>query len=503
MKKRAILNFAVSMAYQIINILIGLILPKLYTEIFGSIYNGLNQSVSQILSLLSVLQFGISAASIQQMFQYIATDDEKKIAAIYWDTGRQYRRMGYVFLTIITPIIALSPLLIKDDLPSTIIFAFLIMRSVSAAMEYFFQAKYSVIMIAHNLSFVVYIFNILLLLFSTAMHLTVLFTAKNILLYQGVAVASTLLRFVLAGTYIRHKFPYLNEYKKQKIELPKNTKRKDVLVAEVVGMVISSTDLLVLSSSVGLVSASIYSVYHFVTSGLGNILGSCREAVFAGIGKTYFADFNEFKKKFEKFESVYFFLTFYLYAVAILLFKPFVTVYTANMDAQYVYAGFPVLFIFAQMLVNLRIPAIVCINTAGHFKQVKHYAVIEAVINLALSIVLVKPLGIYGVLIGTITGALFRTPLLVRHADKHIIQRTGKQYLKKMAIWLPVFFCCYIISVLRPLQCASLAEWIGMAVLVMVVVLSVFMLWITLVDRDTFNEIKETVKNIIRRRKSA
>ena len=91
MNKRAALNFASSLMYQFVNLLIGLILPKFYTEAFGSVYNGLNQSVSQIMSLLSVLQFGIAAAAIQQMFKYIADKDEDTIRAIYWESGRQYR----------------------------------------------------------------------------------------------------------------------------------------------------------------------------------------------------------------------------------------------------------------------------------------------------------------------------------------------------------------------------------------------------------------------------
>lgn len=500
MKKRAILNFAVSICYQLLNIIIGLILPKFYTEIFGSVYNGLNQTISQILSLLSVLQFGISAASIQQMFQHIAAKDEESIAAIYWDTGRQYRKMGYVFLSLIVPIIALSPLLIKDDLPSSIIFAFLAMRAFSAALEYFFQAKYGVILIAHNLSFVVYLFNIGLLLFSTALHVIVLFTTKNILLYQTVAVVSTLVRFFVVNLYIRRHFPYLQTYKSSKKNLVKSTKRTDVLVSEIAGMVIDSTDLLVLSSiGGGLVSASIYAVYHFVTSGLGNILGSCREAVFAGIGKTYYSDFDEFKVKFEKFESVYFFLTFYLYTVAILLFKPFVQIYTQNMDADYVHAGLPILFILAKLTVNLRIPAIVSINTAGHFKQVKYYAVIEAVINVAVSVALVNWLGIYGVLVGTIVAGLFRTPVLVWYTNKYILKRNGFCYLKKLAIWVPALVVGYIVSVVLPMSFDSLLAWLGAAVGVAGGVFVILLLWLLLVDRGTVREVFSTAKHLIKR----
>ena len=312
MKKRAVLNFAASTVYQILNLLVGLIVPKFYTEAFGSAYNGLNQSVSQIMSLLSVLQFGISAASIQMMFRYIAENDEKMISAVYWDTGRQYRLMGYAFVALIIPIAMVFPYAIQSDGVSYyVIVAFLLFRAISSAMEYFFQAKYGVIMVAHNLSYVVYCINSVLLLLGTALHLLVIFTGRNILVYQAVALVTTLVRLVIVSGYVRKKFPYLHHYKRQKGLTEKGSKRKDVMVSEIAGMVIDSTDLLVLSAFSGLVAASVYSVYNFVTAGLGNVLGSCREAVFAGIGRTYYADREAFKRKISEFESIYFFLAFF------------------------------------------------------------------------------------------------------------------------------------------------------------------------------------------------
>lgn len=493
--KRASFNFIASVLYQVVNLIVGLFLPKLYTETFGSVYNGLNSSVSQIMSLFAVLQFGISAPSIQQMFKYIAKDDKEMISAVYWDTGKQYRKMGYVFLIAIIPIILLFPMLIEENLPYKIIIAFIFFRAVSAAMEYFFQAKYSVIMIAHNFSYVVYIINVVMLLFSTTLHVMALVYTDNILLYQLVAVISTFVRLIVVYTYISKKFPYLTKHKNVKTKLQKSTKRNDVLVSEIAGMVIDSTDLIVLSSLSGLVSASVYSVYSYVTTGLGNVLSSCREAVFAGVGKSYYEDFAEYRKKVDKFESIYLFLAFFLYSVAILLFRPFIEVYTAKMDAKYYYFGLPILFVIAKFIVNVRIPSIVAINTAGHFKQVKYYAAIEAAINIVISIVLVKPLGVYGVLIGTISGALFRTPILIHYTSKHILKRSPLMYWKKILVWMPIFVGCCLLSVVKPIICDSLLTWIVVSVPTAMVVFVVCLLWLLLFDKSSFNSIISKIKN--------
>ena len=506
MKKRAVLNFIASLLYQIVSLGVGLILPKYYTEIFGSVYNGLNQSIAQIMSLLSVLQFGIAAAAIQEMFKYIATDDKDGIAAIYWNSEKQYRKMGYIFLLIILPIIGLFPFAVKDDIAYHIIVVFLLFRSISAAMEYFFQAKYTIIMTAHNRSYAIYIINIVLLLIGTALHFTILFITKNIIIYQGVALITVLLRLIIVTVYVRKHFPYLQERKNAKIVLEKNSKRRDVLVSEIAGMAIDSTDLLILGIFSGMVSASIYSVYNFVVLGLASVLSSCREAVFAGVGKTYYEDKKEFVRKMDRFESVYLFLAFFLYTTALLLFRPFVENYTKNMDTKYYYVGFPILFLLAKLLVNMRIPSIVAINTAGHFKQVKWYAVIEAVINLTVSLSLVKPLGIYGVLIGTIVAAAFRTPILIWYSNKYILRRNNFSYWKKILCWLPLFGGGYIFSELLPFNCNSLIKWAILAALIAIIMLGTCLLWGIIFDRKLREELKQIflkIKSKLKKNKGA
>ena len=500
MKKRALLNFAASALYQVISLLVGMILPKFYTETFGSVYNGLNQSVSQIMSLLAVLQFGISAAAIQLMFRPIAQNDEKGIAAIYWDTGKQYRKMGYIFIGVIVPVIAVFPLLIKEDLSYQIVAFFLLARTISSAMEYFFQAKYSVIMVAHNMSFMIYSFNIILLFVSTALHLLVLFTTKNIVFYQLVLVATALLRFAIVGTYVRKKFPYLQNYRKQDLPVERASQRTDVLVSEIAGMVINSTDLLVLSTFSSLVNASIYSVYHFVVMGLWSVLSSCREAVFAGIGKLYFESIEAFKKKMDSFESVYLALAFYLYSLCVILFRPFIEVYTANMDAQYYYAGLPILFVLCKLIVSMRIPSIVAVNTAGHFKQVKYFAVIEAVINLVVSLALVKPLGIYGVLVGTLAGAAYRTPVLVHYVNKNILERKHWAYWKKVLPWGVFLALCWLASEFWVLPCTSLVGWVLLAAVCAAALLVVAAIWMFVFNRSALVAMAGMVRRKMGRR---
>lgn len=67
------------------------------------------------------------------------------------------------------------------------------------------------------------------------------------------------------------------------------------------------------------------------------------------------------------------------------------------------------------------------INAAGHFKETQWRAILEAVINITVSILLIKPLGMYGLLIGTICSFAYRTTDIIYYAHKHILDISCKK----------------------------------------------------------------------------
>lgn len=482
LKKRAVVNISVTILYQAVSLIIGLIIPKFYTETFGSVYNGLNQTVTQIMTFLNVLFYGISAASIQAMFKPISEGDDEKVSAIFTYTKFQYRKMGIMFIAVLLPIVIVFPFIIKDELPIYIIISFIVLRGIAAAVEHIFTAKFNILFQAQNYNFAIYIVNIGMLLFNTALHLVAIFDLKNIIAYQCVALLGALLRMVTLSILSKKMFPQINSHTDcSQVEVKQ---KKDVLVSEIAGLIIDSTDMLLLSSFCGLVYTSIYSVYNFVVVGLGSVISSIREGVFSGLGRTFYSDLNHFKKVFSKFETLYLALVFYLYSIAIVLYKPFIVVYTAKMDADYTSNIFPILFILMKLVVNLRIPSIIQINIAGHFKQVKKYAVTEAIINFCVSVALVWKFNIIGVAIGTIIGSIYRTPLLINYANKNIIKVSNIPYLKKVLIFAIPFLLSSVASFFVKFNVNTIFDWMICAIPVSIAVTITYALVFVVFYRD-------------------
>ena len=66
---------------------------------------------------------------------------------------------------------------------------------------------------------------------------------------------------------------------------------------------------------------------------------------------------------------------------------PFVSVYTKKYtDIPYVDVKLAVLFMLIGFANNIRIPCLTMINAAGHFKETQWRAILEAVINITVSL---------------------------------------------------------------------------------------------------------------------
>jgi len=73
--KKALKNLSVSMLYQIISIICGLITPRLILGAYGSTYNGVVNSAKQFLSMVTILNLGIAGATRVALYKTLADKD--------------------------------------------------------------------------------------------------------------------------------------------------------------------------------------------------------------------------------------------------------------------------------------------------------------------------------------------------------------------------------------------------------------------------------------------
>ena len=105
----------------------------------------------------------------------------------------------------------------------------------------------------------------------------------------------------------------------------------------------------------------------------------------------------------------------------IILITPFVSLYTGGIsDIDYYQPLFATLLCFAEYVYCTSLTYNNMIMAAGHIKQTQWISVTEAIINIVLSLVLVKWIGIIGVALGTLIAFAFNTVANIIYMKKYI-----------------------------------------------------------------------------------
>jgi len=210
--------------------------------------------------------------------------------------------------------------------------------------------------------------------------------------------------------------------------------RKDAFVHQVTGLAIVNSPILLITLFCGLSEVSVFAVYSMIISGVVTLISGLSDGLLAGLGDIIAKSENEIlKKSFASIELIYFSIISCLYATTFLLLIPFIEIYTSGFtDANYLRPALVIMFVTVGVLQNVRELFKTLIYAAGHFKQTRNRAFIEAGINLSASILFIQLVGMEGVLIGALCSYAYRTVDFIIYASVHILKRSSFVTLRKV-----------------------------------------------------------------------
>ena len=182
--------------------------------------------------------------------------------------------------------------------------------------------------------------------------------------------------------------------------------------------------------------------------------------------------------------------------VEAILILPFVRIYTNGVtDALYIRPVFAYTMIAAQWFFCMRIPYNNTIYAAGQYRETKFGAYLEVLLNLSLSLVLLKPLGICGGAVGTFVAMAARAVYMAWSLSKHLLFRKLWLFFKETVLHATFgVLLVWIASNVLVIAADNLFVWALYAVGVSVCVLLALVLFNLLVNRKTLADLRERLK---------
>ncbi len=420
--KNAVRNSFFSIVSQIILIVVGFFCQRVMNLRLGEELVGMNSVISNIIALLSVTELGISVAVVFHLYRAVAEDNKTQIAALM----NLYRKAYYVFAAAIAllglAVLPFVPLFLKENSFTLsyirIIYGLWLLRTVAS---YLLSYKRS-ILIADQKEYIVSVCTLLINSLNYVVIIVIVEFTRNYILALALNV---LLEFGInlwLNHYIDKKYPFIKAMKNALLQKEIVTKIwqdiKNIFVTRLSAKLLLSTDSLIMSSFINVAVVGLYANYTMITQSLTNIVVACSNALQPTVGNMFIEKDHE--KEYGVLRQITFlFFVFASFASVSLfaLMTPFVT--DIWLDAEYALGIEIIVWCVINFFTNtMCMPLNMMMGVTGLFDKERNISMIAAIVNIVLSLILVVPLGIPGVLLGTfiayLVQFLYRAEILIR-----------------------------------------------------------------------------------------
>ena len=218
---------------------------------------------------------------------------------------------------------------------------------------------------------------------------------------------------------------------------------------------------------------SVYTVYHMVVKNINQLIGNSVFGIRSTFGNMYAkGEYDHLTKRFKDVEWLVFAGNAILYSVTAIMLTPFVLIYTHGVtDADYNRYWFGILMTASCHVYTTRLPYQMVAEAVGYFKETRNSAIMEIVLNVAVSLACAPFVGIYGILIGTLIGSLVRTGNLIWVCNRKALKISLWLVVKNFVVYvgtssvLVLFLSKWVAG-----RCNGYGQWVLAAIPVMIVV---------------------------------
>ncbi len=463
MHKKLKYNTISSLVFEIVTIICGFILPRLIIGQYGSAVNGLVNSITQFIGIITFLDFGVGKVVQSALYKPLAENDTKKISEVVASARKFFHRIAIIMALYVCVLLVVYPYLSGNHFSWLYTSALLAAMSVSAFSQYYFGIVDRLLLNADQKGYIQYNAQTLTLLLNTAASVILI---KNGFGIHAVKLASSvifLFRPIYLGWYVRrhYEIDYRIRYEGEPIRQKWNGMAQHIAYT-----VLNDTDTIVLTMLGSLTDVSIYGAYNMVVYGVKRLFTSMMNGVEAYLG-TLWAKEDEpgLQRAFAMTEWTIHTTVVFTFGCTGFLIVPFIQCYTNGItDANYIQPLFAALIVMAHACHCLRLPYNLMIFAAGKYKETQHNYVIATVMNIVISVLCVKQWGLVGVAIGTLVSMLYQTIWMARYNAFNLVRRPMTVFGKQILADLITVSLYAVIPLPRLLTHVQYSAWILLAV---------------------------------------
>ena len=436
--QKSIYNVSVTLITNVFILGTAFLVQKALVSTMGADYNGINGLFTSIISMMSLTDLGIGSAIIYHLYRPAAENNYEETNSLLKFYRHSYMLISFVVLLIGSVIMLFMPQLVGTIKISDNLYLIFVLFMVDCLSSYFLSYKKS-LLYAYQMSFILDGIHFLYYILQNMIQLAVLWYYKS---YIGFLVIKTLSKWIeniTISIYIRQHYSFTREKKvkelKEDIKSDIFVKIKALLFHRLGRLFVTGSDSLVITGVLGIYQMNLYTNYHLIVGGVTALLNKIFETLTYSVGNFLLESSQERNREvYRKID----FLNFWVFGLSTVILyntlQPMVSLWLG--DDFLVSKIILFMFVFNFYQEGMRVSIITFKDAAGIYYTDRYVPLVEAVINVIISVVLAKILGMAGVFAGTIISSgvvyFYSYP---KYVCAPLFNMSKREYLGRLSIY--------------------------------------------------------------------
>lgn len=447
--KNSIRNAIFSIGGYAFTMILQLVGRRVFLMKLSSEYLGLSGLFYSILSMLALSELGIGTAIIYAMYKPVADDNKEKIKSLMALYKKLYTSIGVFILLVGICVAPFLQYMIKDMPDMKYIRVYFILYVFNSAFSYFCTYKRSLI-ICNQKEYISTSTTTIASMITRILQIVVLMTTGSYMLYLVVQIIVTVMENLWISHIANKMYPYIKEKNIRPLEKEDVSSIKKNIAAmfahKMGDVVVNTTDSVIISRILGLVSVGLFSNYDLILSNILTISKKIIYSISASVGNLTAS--SEKKHSEEVLDNIVFLTYFFqcfITTTLIVIIQDFICLWVGK--EKLLENTVVIIFVANLYIATMRIPVIIFRNATGTFWNDRFRPVLESVANLVISIPLTFIMGIAGVKLGTIISTLTVAFWWEAYAlYKYFFEKGVKGYLLKQLKLVCITAVCVVIT---------------------------------------------------------
>lgn len=392
-----------------INTVAGFICRIVFVRMLSAEYLGISGLFTNVLSILSLAELGISSAITFALYKPIAEHDEEKIIAIMYFYRKAYFTIGSIVAILGVMLLPFLNSIITDvpDIKENI-YGLYLLYLFNTVVSYFFSYRQA-LLVAMQRQYIVVGYSYIVTIVQSIAQIAFLILTREYLIYLLIQILGAVVYNVWVSAKAANDYPYIRRKTEKKLiseekkELLKNIKA--LAVNRISGVLVNSTDNIAITYFQGLSSVGFASNYTLLSGTLNQLITQLFNGMTGSVGNLNASTDKETRYHFFKVLNL---ANFWLYGWGAIG----IAVVSGDL-VRLLYGN--------EYVMEMKIPLILAINfysigmlhasytyksTLGLFRYGQYLLFFTGIINLILDVMLGKMWGTFGIYCATFIARL-------------------------------------------------------------------------------------------------